>query len=117
MSAHAGGKPLVIAHRGASALAPENTLAAFRLALLLGAHGVEMDVHLTTDGVPVVIHDARVNRTTNGSGAVSRLTVSQIAKLDAGAWFDRRLALRPRIRRRVAQTMAVVREPDLPDGL
>src|SRR5262249_12116259 len=96
-SARSGRRPLVIAHRGASALAPENTLAAFRLALAMGADGVEMDVQLTADGHPVVIHDARVDRTTNGSGLVSKLTASQIARLDAGGWFDRRLAMRPRI--------------------
>src|SRR5690242_19691865 len=105
MSAHAGRRSLVIAHRGASAVAPENTLVAFKLALALGADGVEMDVHLTADGQPVVIHDARVNRTTDGSGAVSKLTADQIRKLDAGSWFDRRVALRPRTRRRVARAV------------
>ncbi|MFY9556294.1 MAG: glycerophosphodiester phosphodiesterase family protein [Blastocatellia bacterium] len=89
-------KPLVIAHRGASGLAPENTLAAFRLALALGADGVEMDVQLSADGEPIVIHDARVNRTTNGIGAVSRLTRTELKNLDAGAWFERRLIRRPR---------------------
>ncbi|MBN1248085.1 MAG: glycerophosphodiester phosphodiesterase, partial [Anaerolineae bacterium] len=61
-------RPLVIGHRGASAHAPENTLAAFRLARDAGADGVELDVHLTADGVPVVIHNARVDATTDGSG-------------------------------------------------
>lgn len=91
-------RPLVIAHRGASGLAPENTLAAFRLATALGADGVELDVHLTADGQPVVIHDARVNRTTNGAGAVSHLTVDRLRSLDAGSWFERRLIMRPRLR-------------------
>lgn len=91
-------RPLVIAHRGASGLAPENTLAAFRLALALGADGVEMDVQMSADGWPVVIHDARVNRTTDGEGSVSRLTVDQFKRLDAGRWFDRRLSRRPRVR-------------------
>lgn len=92
-------RPLVIAHRGASGLAPENTIAAFRLALALGADGVEMDVHLAADGKPVVIHDARVNRTTNGRGVVSSLSSRELAGLDAGSWFHKRLALRPGVKR------------------
>ena len=91
-------RPLVIAHRGASGLAPENTLAAFRLATQLGVDGVELDVHLSAEGVPVVIHDKRVNRTTNSRGSVSRCTVQEIRSLDAGTWFERRLARRPRTR-------------------
>src|SRR5436190_20563712 len=87
-------KPLVIAHRGASGFAPENTLAAFKFALALGADGVELDVQLSADGHPVVIHDSRVNRTTNGTGAVSRLTLDQLQSLDAGSWFDRRVSRR-----------------------
>lgn len=94
-------KPLVIAHRGASGLAPENTLAAFKLAVALGSDGVEMDVQLTADGQPVVIHDTRVDRTTDGAGAVAALSRHQIAALDAGRWFDRRLVVRPRVRARV----------------
>ena len=90
--------PLVIGHRGASGLSPENTLTAFRLAMALGADGVEMDVQLSSDGQPVVIHDKRVDRTTGGVGAVERFTANQLAQLDAGAWFRRRLAMRPRIR-------------------
>jgi glycerophosphoryl diester phosphodiesterase len=92
------GRPLVIAHRGASGLAPENTIAAFELGIALGADGVELDVHLSADGRPVVIHDARVNRTTGGTGAVSRYTVEQLQTLDAGSWFERRLISRPRVR-------------------
>ena len=91
-------RPLVIAHRGASGLAPENTMAAFRLAVALGADGVELDVNLSADGVPVVIHDARVNRTTNARGAVSRFSLDELRRLDAGSWFDRRLTRRPRVR-------------------
>jgi glycerophosphoryl diester phosphodiesterase len=91
-------RSLVIGHRGASGLAPENTLAAFRLAVELGADGVELDVQLSADGVPVVIHDARVNRTTNARGAVSRFMVDKLQSLDAGTWFERRLARRPRTR-------------------
>jgi glycerophosphoryl diester phosphodiesterase len=90
--------PLVIAHRGASGLAPENTLAAFRLAIALGADGVEMDVQLSADGQPIVIHDARLNRTTNETGLVASFTADKLSRLDAGIWFDRRLAIRPRLR-------------------
>jgi len=93
-----GPRPLVIAHRGASGIAPENTLEAFDLAVALGADGVEFDVQLSADGYPVVIHDARVDRTTNGSGNVSRLPLAELQRLDAGAWFERRLARRPRVR-------------------
>jgi glycerophosphoryl diester phosphodiesterase len=82
-----GHRPLVVAHRGASALAPENTLAAVRLALAHGAPAVECDVHLCADGVPVVIHDDRVDRTTSGKGLVSALTLQHLKTLDAGSWF------------------------------
>ncbi|HJQ27109.1 MAG TPA: glycerophosphodiester phosphodiesterase family protein [Blastocatellia bacterium] len=91
-------RPLVIAHRGASGLAPENTMAAFRLAAAMGADGFELDVQLSADGQPVVIHDARLNRTTDRVGAVASLTAAELAACDAGAWFARRLARRPRIR-------------------
>jgi glycerophosphoryl diester phosphodiesterase len=77
----------VIAHRGAKALAPENTLAAFRLARELGADGVELDVHPTADGELVVIHDHDASRTTDGRGLVADLTAAEVARLDAGSWF------------------------------
>ena len=76
-----------IAHRGASAYAPENTFAAFDKALDLGAAHVEFDVHFSADGQVVVIHDDTVDRTTNGSGAVASLTLAQLKRLDAGTWF------------------------------
>lgn len=79
-------RPLILAHRGASAYAPENTIAAFRLAHELGADGIEFDVQLTRDKIPVVIHDDTVDRTTNGKGRVCDLTVAEITRLDAGAW-------------------------------
>jgi glycerophosphoryl diester phosphodiesterase len=66
--------------------------------MALGADGVEMDVQLSADGQPVVIHDRRVDRTTGGVGAVEQFTANQLAQLDAGSWFRRRLAMRPRIR-------------------
>lgn len=78
---------LVIAHRGASGEAPENTAAAFRLAVELGADMVELDVWLTADGHPVVMHDPAVDRTTDGHGRVEDLTLAQVKQLDAGSWF------------------------------
>lgn len=80
-------QPELMAHRGNSALAPENTLAAFGRALDTPAQWIELDVHLTADGQVVVMHDATVNRTTNGSGAIVDLTLSQLKALDAGSWF------------------------------
>jgi glycerophosphoryl diester phosphodiesterase len=77
----------VIAHRGASAVRPENTLAAFELAAQLGADAIELDVHLSADGIPVVIHDPTLDRTTDSRGPVSRYTVAEIRKIDAGARF------------------------------
>jgi glycerophosphoryl diester phosphodiesterase len=74
----------VSGHRGASAELPENTLAAFRRALELGADGVELDVALTADGVAVVLHDSTVDRTTDGTGAVADLTLDLVRALDAG---------------------------------
>ncbi len=76
-----------VAHRGFSANAPENTLASFALAVNEGANMLELDVMLTGDGQPIVFHDYRLGRTTNGSGLVSRLTSSRIRSLDAGIWF------------------------------
>jgi len=79
--------PFVWAHRGASRRAPENTLAAFALAADSGADGIECDVHLSRDGVPVVIHDETLARTTDGRGAVGAKTLSELRRLDAGGWF------------------------------
>ena len=76
-----------VAHRGNSAHAPENTLAAFALAIDGGADGIEFDVHVTADGVPVVIHDATLERTTNGAGAVAGLSLDDIRTFSAGLWF------------------------------
>jgi len=90
--------PLNIGHRGAAADAPENTLAAFELALRQGADGVEFDVHLSADGVPVVIHDARLDRTTSGSGHVADHSLRALRRLDAGSWFNRRYPARGRPR-------------------
>ena len=102
--------PLIIAHRGASGLAPENTLVAFRLALAMGADGIELDINLSSDGTPVVIHDRRLNRTTNRAALVSGCSAAELNRLDAGSWFVRRLAFRPRARKRVEQALARYRE-------
>src|SRR5919112_1079510 len=80
--------PVNLAHRGASALAPENTIEAFRLAVEAGAGGLELDVHMTHDGHIVVIHDATVDRTTNGSGTASEMTLDELRRLDAGHNFS-----------------------------
>ncbi len=77
---------MAIAHRGASAEAPENTVAAFDEAMKLGARAVEMDVRLCKDGIPVILHDPTVDRTTNGTGAVADLTRLDLLRLDAGSW-------------------------------
>lgn len=82
----------VIAHRGASAYAPENTLSAFGLAIDQGADWFELDCTLSADGEVVVIHDDTVDRTTNGSGAVIELTFEQLRELDAGSWKDPKYA-------------------------
>jgi glycerophosphoryl diester phosphodiesterase len=81
------GRPRVFAHRGGSALAPENTLAAFEHGLRVGADGLELDVHLSADGVPVVVHDSMLDRTTNATGPVAARTAAELARVDAGWRF------------------------------
>jgi glycerophosphoryl diester phosphodiesterase len=83
-------KPLVVGHRGAMALAPENTMASFRRAAALGADAVKCDVHLSRDGRLVVIHDGTLDRTTSGKGAVQARAWADLSRLDAGAWFGPR---------------------------
>lgn len=83
-------KPLIIGHRGASSLVPENTIAAFRRAIVDGADGIEMDVRLAADGVPVVFHDAGLKRTARVSGLVADIASAELAKIDVGSWFKRR---------------------------
>jgi glycerophosphoryl diester phosphodiesterase len=80
-------RPWIIAHRGASAHAPENTMAAFRRALEMGAAFIETDLHLSRDARFVAIHDATLERTTNGRGAVRDFTLAELRELDAGSWF------------------------------
>lgn len=82
-------RPLVFAHRGGAKLGPENTLPAFEQGVALGADGIECDVHLSRDGVPVVIHDATLERTTDGRGLVAAHTADELARVDAGFAFDR----------------------------
>lgn len=77
------------AHRGASGYFPENTMLAFEKAVSLGATGIETDIHMTKDGVLVLIHDERVDRTTNGTGFVKDYTYKELLKLDAGSYFSK----------------------------
>lgn len=82
----------IIAHRGASKFAPENTLAAFKLAEKMGADGIELDIHLTKDQIPVIIHDEDIKRTTNGRGFVQKYTYKELQQFDAGSWFSERFS-------------------------
>jgi len=87
--------PLWIAHRGAGKLAPENTLAAFRLGAHYGYSAFECDVKLSADGVPFLLHDATLERTTDARGAANALTWSELSRLDAGSWHSRTYAGEP----------------------
>lgn len=78
----------MIAHRGASKYAPENTMAAFKLALEMKADMIELDVQLSKDGVPVVFHDSKLDRHSNGKGLVSSFLFDELQQLDAGKWFS-----------------------------
>ncbi|MFT9497801.1 glycerophosphodiester phosphodiesterase [Anaerosolibacter sp.] len=80
-------RPHIFAHRGASGYAPENTMAAFRKALEMGADGIELDVHLSKDGHLIVCHDETLQRTTDGMGWIKDLTLEEIRKYDGGSWF------------------------------
>ncbi|MEQ8665811.1 MAG: glycerophosphodiester phosphodiesterase family protein [Rhodospirillales bacterium] len=82
------GIPFVIGHRGACGHAPENTLPSFRKAAELGVRWVELDVQLSADGVPFLLHDDRLERTTDGEGEARETIWSELAALDAGRWFD-----------------------------
>lgn len=77
----------IFAHRGASRIAPENTMPAFQLAEKIGADGIETDVQLTKDQIPVLIHDEALNRTTNQTGYVYQYTYDELKNIDAGSWF------------------------------
>ena len=85
-------RPLIIGHRGDSVHAPENTIAALRMAVDKGADGVEFDVRLSGDSVPVVIHDATLERTGARRETVAELTADELAKIDVGSWFNAKFA-------------------------
>jgi glycerophosphoryl diester phosphodiesterase len=105
-----GGTPLVIAHRGMSAHAPENTFAAFQMAIDAGADGIEFDVQLAKDGVPVVIHDSNLKRTGRRSENIADLTSNQLGKIDVGSWFNakHRKRARPEFESETVQTLTSV---------
>ncbi len=84
--------PWIIAHRGASGYAPENTMAAFERAVQLGAGFIETDLHLTRDARFVAIHDETLERTSNGRGPVRDHTLAELRALDVGKWYDRQFA-------------------------
>lgn len=81
-------KPIIYAHRGASGYAPENTMAAFKKGIEMGAKGIELDVHLTKDGHVVVCHDANIKRTSNGEGLIMDMTLEELRKFDFGSWMS-----------------------------
>lgn len=83
-------KFIVIAHRGASGYYPENTMSAFKAAIEMKADMIELDVLLSKDNVPIVFHDEKLDKKTNGEGSVQNLTLSELQKLDAGSWFDKK---------------------------
>ncbi|KTC66146.1 glycerophosphodiester phosphodiesterase, cytosolic (plasmid) [Legionella adelaidensis] len=82
--------PRIIAHRGASAYAPENTIVAFEKAVEMGARCIEFDVMLSADGLPFIFHDEKLKRTTNGKGEVGLVTGEYLRNLDAGRWYSKR---------------------------
>ena len=84
-------RPLIFAHRGGARLAPENTLAAIDNGIKLGSDGLEIDVQLSSDGIPVVIHDPTLDRTTNRTGPVRHFTAAELARVDAGPLRQARL--------------------------
>jgi len=87
-----GKVPLIFGHRGASAYAPMNTMPAFELAVEQGADGIELDVHRSEDGHPVIVHDFTVDATSDGHGHVADMTLRELKALDAGSWFDPQFA-------------------------
>ena len=97
--------PLILGHRGSSAIAPENTLASFSQALRDGADGIEFDVRLSRDGVPVVVHDATLKRTGRVDRLVSELSAAELQEIDVGSWFGER--------RQITKTFAGEKLPTL----
>lgn len=117
-------EPFVIAHAACKGHAPENTLAGVRAALELGVDGMEVDVHATADGVPILIHDPMADRTTDGQGDVTKMTLAQVKKLDAGArQFEGRFAGEPvptlaealELTRGRALMVLEIKQPDIED--
>ena len=104
--------PLIIGHRGASSNAPENTLAALQMAIDAGADGIEFDVQLAKDGVPVVIHDGTLRRTGLRSESIAELTSAQLGRIDVGSWFNAKYPKRARAEfsRETVPTLAQVLE-------
>lgn len=100
--------PLIIAHRGASKHAPENTFAAFKRAIDAGADGIELDVRLAKDGVAVVFHDASLKRIAGRKGKVSHFTSTELGAIDAGSWFNRYMPKRadPAFQDEIVPTLA-----------
>lgn len=86
-----GGRTMtkIIAHRGSKGTHPENTLASFKEAVLVGSDGIELDVQLSKDNQLMVIHDETIDRTTNGYGEVGSLTLTELKQYDAGSWFQK----------------------------
>lgn len=104
--------PLIIAHRGDSSHAPENTFAAFRRAIEAGADGIELDVRLSRDGVAVVCHDSSLQRTGLIKGKVADFTAAELEKIDVGSWFNMRLPKKadPEFRNENVHTLAATLE-------
>src|SRR5256885_7551900 len=104
--------PLIIGHRGAAAVAPENTLVSFERALADGADGIEFDVRLALDGVPVVIHDASLRRTGQRDGLIAFLSSIELSEMGVGTWFNQRYptTARPEYTRATVPTLARVFE-------
>jgi glycerophosphoryl diester phosphodiesterase len=89
-SIHNKSRPLILGHRGSSAIAPENTMIAFKQSFADGANGIEFDVRLAKDGVPVVIHDSTLKRTAGIEKKVCELTSKELSKIDVGSWFNKK---------------------------
>ncbi len=102
--------PLIVGHRGASVSAPENTIAAFRAAIDAGAEGIEFDVRLARDGVPVVFHDSTLSRIAGIKTPVAKLTSAELSRVDAGSWFDRASGNGPKFSKETISTLAEVLE-------
>lgn len=81
-------KPMVYAHRGASGHAPQNTISAFKMGINMGAKGIETDIQLSADGIPIIIHNDDIDNLSNGTGACNSMTLKELRKYDFGSWFS-----------------------------